>query len=87
LNGIAASAQPSWATLRHAQSYIRASMNRCRKRSGFPSWSSFAFLSKTTDAIFAPYDGGADGFSLDAPTMLRLSKEFQSWRSAHPRGL
>ena len=48
---------------------------------------SFAFLSKTTDAILAPYDGGADGFSLDAPTMLRLSKEFQSWRSAHPRGL
>jgi hypothetical protein len=48
---------------------------------------SFAFLSKTTDAIFIPYDGGADGFSLDAATMLRLTKEFETWRSAHPLGL
>jgi hypothetical protein len=48
---------------------------------------SFAFLSKTTEAIFIPYDGGADGFSLDPAMIRRLSKEFQSWRSAHPTGL
>lgn len=47
----------------------------------------FAFLSAATDAVFIPYDGGADGFSLDQLALQRLSSDFRSWRSKHPAGL
>ena len=46
-----------------------------------------AFLSEVTDCVFAPYDGGADGFSFDTGLLRRLSDEFAPWRSAHPLGL
>ena len=46
-----------------------------------------AFLSETTDCVFIPYDGGADGFSFDTSLLRRLSEEFAPWRSAHPLGL
>ncbi len=45
------------------------------------------FLSKETDCIFAPYDGGADGFSFDAAFLRRMRDEFSPWRSNHPSGL
>jgi hypothetical protein len=47
----------------------------------------FAFLSATTDAVFIPYDGGADGFSLDQLALQQLSSNFRSWSSKHPAGL
>lgn len=46
-----------------------------------------SFVSKVTGCIFSPYDGGADGFSLDATALHRLREEFASWRSKHPGGL
>jgi hypothetical protein len=46
-----------------------------------------AFLTETTDCIFIPYDGGADGFSFDKAFLQRLSGEFAPWLSAHPLGL
>jgi hypothetical protein len=46
-----------------------------------------AFVSKITDCVFIPYDGGADGFSLDTSLLRRLSEEFLPWRSVHPTGL
>jgi len=49
--------------------------------------SNIAFLSETTDCVFTPYDGGADGFSFDTSLLHRLSGEFAPWLSAHPLGL
>lgn len=46
-----------------------------------------AFLSETTDNVFIPYDGGADGFSFDSALLQKLSEQFASWRSLHPLGL
>jgi hypothetical protein len=46
-----------------------------------------AFLSEVTDCVFIPFDGGADGFSLDTALLQRLSIEFAPWRSTHPSGL
>lgn len=46
-----------------------------------------AFVSETTDGVFVPYDGGADGFSFDTARIQRLKEEFAPWRSAHPLGL
>lgn len=46
-----------------------------------------AFVSTVTGCIFIPYDGGADGFSLDATALHRLREEFASWQSKHPNGL
>jgi hypothetical protein len=45
------------------------------------------FLSKTTDCVFAPYDGGADGFSHNAALIRRLREEFSPWRSQRTDGL
>jgi hypothetical protein len=45
------------------------------------------FLSKTSDGIFAPYDGGADGFVLDGGMRHRLHDEFEPWLSPREDGL
>ncbi len=45
------------------------------------------FVSKLSDAVFAPYDGGADGFSFDSGMIARLKQEFAPWRSARADGL
>ena len=45
------------------------------------------FISNESDSIFAPYDGGADGFSFDSGLIDRLKNEFQPWRSARTDGL
>jgi hypothetical protein len=42
------------------------------------------FLSNVTDCVFAPYDGGADGFSFDMNFLQRISEEFAPWQSNHP---
>ena len=46
-----------------------------------------SFHSITTDAIYSPYDGGAEAFSLDPTFIEDLGIEFTEWRSSHPRGL
>lgn len=46
-----------------------------------------AFVSQSTGAAFAPYDGGADGFSFDAVLLDRLAETFAAWRSNHPLGV
>lgn len=46
-----------------------------------------AFLSETTDCVFVPYDGGADGFSLNEALVRRLSSEFGPWQSSLASGL
>ena len=46
-----------------------------------------AFVSKVSNSIFAPYDGGSDGFSLDPGLLSRLKVEFQPWLSARSDGL
>lgn len=46
-----------------------------------------AFVSESTDCVFIPYDGGADGFSFDKALVRRLSEELAPWRSAHPLGI
>jgi hypothetical protein len=45
------------------------------------------FVSKLSDSIFAPYDGGADGFSFDSGLITRFKQEFQPWLSARADGL
>ncbi len=45
------------------------------------------FVSKLSDSIFAPYDGGADGFSFDSGMITQLKQEFAPWRSARSDGL
>ena len=46
-----------------------------------------AFVSKITDCVFIPYDGGVDGFSYETSLLRKLSEEFSPWCSAHPLGL
>ena len=46
-----------------------------------------AFVSELSGGVFVPYDGGADGFSLDVARIEALKRQFSSWRSAHPLGL
>jgi hypothetical protein len=46
-----------------------------------------SFVSKVSGSIFAPYDGGADGFSFDPGLLSRLKHEFQPWLSARDDGL
>ena len=45
-----------------------------------------SFHSLNTDAIYSPYDGGADIFSLDATFIARIRDTFFAWRSPHPTG-
>jgi hypothetical protein len=45
------------------------------------------FVSKASDSIFAPYDGGADGFSFDLKLISRLKQEFQPWLPSRTDGL
>lgn len=49
------------------------------------AWLSFHSLE--TDAIYSPYDGGADIFSTDARFLSGIATEFEQWRSPHPAGL
>lgn len=44
------------------------------------------FLAPGIDTIFAPYDGGADGFSFDPQIREQLKREFHTWRSPQPSG-
>ena len=46
-----------------------------------------SFHSLETDAIYSPYDGGADGFSLNPGFINRVRREFSKWKSKHPKGL
>jgi len=46
-----------------------------------------SFVSKISDSIFAPYGGGADGFSLDSGLLSRLKLEFKPWLSLRNDGL
>jgi len=46
-----------------------------------------SFVSKATGSVFAPYDGGADGFSFDSGLLTRLKQEFQPWLSARDDSL
>lgn len=46
-----------------------------------------SFHSLDTDAIYAPYDGGADVFSLDPDFIANIRNEFAKWRSPFPGGL
>jgi hypothetical protein len=39
----------------------------------------FALISEVTDCIFAPYAGGADGFSFDTEFLQRLADAFSPW--------
>lgn len=45
------------------------------------------FISEASGNIFAPYDGGADGFSFDSDLLARLKTEFQPWLSSREDGL
>lgn len=49
--------------------------------------SGVSFVSKTSGCVFAPYDGGADGFSFDSRLLARLKHEFQPWLSPRDDGL
>ena len=46
-----------------------------------------AFHSLRTDALYCPYDGGADVFSLNRRLLNTLRSRFSAWRSSHPLGL
>ncbi|MEO5716540.1 MAG: hypothetical protein ABIT37_23885 [Luteolibacter sp.] len=48
---------------------------------------SIAFVSEVTDCVFAPYDGGADGFSCNKTLLSLLSEKFAPWRSSILSGL
>jgi hypothetical protein len=45
-----------------------------------------SFHSLDTDAIYSPYDGGADIFSLDPAFLTEIRSRFSSWKSPHPSG-
>jgi hypothetical protein len=45
-----------------------------------------SFHSMHTDAIYSPYDGGADIFSLDASFIANMKSRFADWKSPHPTG-
>jgi len=49
--------------------------------------SGVSFVSKASENMFAPYDGGADGFSFDSRLLERLKHEFHPWRSPRDDGL
>ena len=46
-----------------------------------------AFHSLDTDAIYSPYDGGADIFSTDDRFLSDIKTEFSKWASPQPAGL
>ena len=43
-----------------------------------------SFHSLDTDAIYSPYDGGADIFSLDVTFIAKIRTTFSAWKSPHP---
>jgi hypothetical protein len=45
------------------------------------------WVSATTGAVFAPYDGGTDLFLPTADDVASLKREFSDWLSDHPGGL
>lgn len=45
-----------------------------------------SFHSLDTDAIYSPYDGGADIFSLDPTFITKIRSRFSAWKSPHPSG-
>jgi hypothetical protein len=45
-----------------------------------------SFHSLDTDAIYSPYDGGADVFSLDPTFIAKIRSRFSAWKSPHPSG-
>ena len=45
-----------------------------------------SFHSMDTDAIYSPYDGGADIFSLDVSFLVNMKSTFVDWKSPHPTG-
>lgn len=45
------------------------------------------WVSATTGAVFAPYDGGTDLFLPTADDVASLKREFSDWLSDHPDGL
>ena len=45
-----------------------------------------SFHSLDTDAIYSPYDGGADIFSLDASFIAKIRTTFSAWKSPDPTG-
>lgn len=45
------------------------------------------FHSSVTDSVYAPYDGGADIFSMDSDCIDSIRSKFARWKSAHPEGL
>ena len=45
-----------------------------------------SFHSMDTDAIYSPYDGGADIFSLNDYFIAKIRTTFSAWRSPHPSG-
>lgn len=47
---------------------------------------SISFHSLDTDAIYSPYDGGADIFSLDPAFIAEIRSRFSSWKSPHLSG-
>ena len=47
-------------------------------------WISFHALD--TDAIYSPYDGGADIFSMNPTFLARIRSSFSAWKSPHPTG-
>ena len=46
-----------------------------------------SFHSHKTDAMYCPYDGGADVFSFDESFMNDIRSKFTHWKSAHSTGL
>lgn len=45
-----------------------------------------SFHSHDTDAIYSPYDGGADIFSLDPAFLANIKSKFSAWKSPYPCG-
>ncbi len=45
------------------------------------------WISSSTGAVFAPYDGGFDLFLPDAGMALELRRRHPDWLSDHPLGL
>lgn len=45
-----------------------------------------SFHSLDTDAVYSPYDGGADIFSLDPTFIAKIRSRFSAWKSPHPSG-
>ena len=49
--------------------------------------SGVSFVAKSSGNMFAPYDGGSDGFSFDLALLKRLKHEFEPWLSPRDDGL